>query len=239
MKDFKDTEFNIRSWCHDILMWAVVKKDRLRADSWPAYVQYMILFSESNCPFHFFKNINMIHISAYNTHQNLCYMLNNTWGKKRILETGHALESCGTWSNCFSSNWKLQQWGIFQPLTSLKMSQWVLMMQPQIRCSCAFLSLSDGIKPFYNTIQPTGENPFGAFHTIFRNVGPKIPCLKYFLLQTQRFLAERQGDYQLWHKTEIKWFINYYYSAPRIEWALQFQLENQALFIYYKHKRKI
>lgn len=140
------------SWCHDILMWAVVKKNRLRADSWSAYIQYMILFSESNCPFYLFKNNNMIHISAYNTHQNLPYMLNNTWGKKRILETGHALKSCGTRSNCFSSNWKLQQWGIFQPLTSLKMSQWVLMMQPQIRSSCAFLSLSDGIKPFYNTI---------------------------------------------------------------------------------------
>lgn len=61
--------------------------------------------------------------------------------------------------------------------------------------------------------QPTRGKPFSAFHTVFGSMAPKIPWLKYFLFLTQRFLAEKQGNYRLWHKIEIKLFINYYYSA--------------------------
>lgn len=66
--------------------------------------------------------------------------------------------------------------------------------------------------------QPTRGKPFSAFHTIFRSVAPKISRLKYFLFLTQSFLAEKQGNNnRLWHKIEIKLFINYYYSALQIE----------------------
>lgn len=87
------------------------------------------------------------------------------------------------------------------------------------------------------------DSPLGESHLVpsmqrLESVSPKISCLKYFLLQTQRFLVEKQGDYRLWKKIGIKLFINYYYWALQTEWALQFQLRKQTLSIYHKHKGK-